>query len=131
MKALELSALLIVPLILVALSVAGIISTRDLELFHEELEGAALAQAPLESRLAELEAKIKTEEEVLTKEIAGEVMLVSRDTVASVRGLLGDLGGFSHEIGSWAKRQSYFMLVLGLLNVALVLSVYRSSKRVQ
>lgn len=131
MKTLELSALLIVPIILIALSIAGIFSSSDMELFHEELKGKAMAQAPLESRLAELVSKINTDSEILNKEIAGEVVSVSRDTVDAVQGLLGVLGEYSYEIGSWAKRQSYYMLFLALLNTALVLYVYRSSKRVQ
>ncbi len=129
MKQSDLYRLLVVPLFLIALSTASLLGSTSLDSFDEEMGEEALAQARLESRLADMETKINNDEEIITKENAQELLSISGSTLNAVKGLFEQYGDFSGEIGLWAKRQSYSVILFSLLNIFFVILVYRSSKR--
>ena len=129
MKQLNLYVLLVIPIFLIALASANLHGFNSLDSFSREMKEQALAQAQLESQLADIQVKLDNDGEVIKREYAHELLSTSQGTLRATQGLYNFFGNFSSEIELRPKRQDFYVIFLSLFNVALIFLVCRSSTK--
>ena len=112
--------LLVMPIILVALSLASIFLFKEFASFSNEMHGKSIEVSKLKSDWS----NIKNKKEINTQEL----LTLNHKILSSVEGAYEEYSELSKSMSESYEKQYYTLLFVALLNICFVVVVYRKYK---
>lgn len=123
MDKLELSVLLLAPIVMLSISLASIVGVSSFSSFETELNELSGEASDLKLSFNHIKNNIDPDKESLSKAETSKLISFNEKLLNAVKGLLGQYSGFSSNISDWVVRQNTSIIILSILNILFVLSV--------
>ncbi len=122
MKKSDLLILLLIPLCLLVLAFINFNNAKEFGSFSEEVKERSNGISELKTSFDNIKNKNNV--------TSSEILVLNNKILTSTEGVLKHYSDFSGSMSKWLKELSYTILIMSLINIYLIIIMYRKYKNV-